>query len=403
MPDPEAKLASHTRRVAIVGSLTSSLVNFRLDLLRALVANGHEVLALAPDECPITQAKLTEIGVGFRQIPMARTGMNPIKDAQTLASLRRAFNEFKPDVVLPYTMKPIIYGGLAARMTRVPSTYALMTGLGYVFVGDGRNLRSRLLRTVSAVLYRASLRRAKRVFVYNQADADVLRDIGAVTNDQLRIIPGTGVDTARYTPSPPPEGPPRFLLIGRLLRLKGIHEYVQAARTLKKKYPDATFQLLGPVDPSPDAISLQDVAAWQAEGIVEYLGETNDVRPHLTACSVFVLPSHREGASRSVQEAMSTGRAVVSTNAPGCAEPIDEGVTGFVANVNDAMSLAAAMENFCQNPALIESMGKAARQRAVEIYDVHAVNRVLLHEMELDQASTESASHSTATQLSYAS
>jgi glycosyltransferase involved in cell wall biosynthesis len=373
-------------RIAVVASLTLSLVNFRLELLRGLMQRGYDVYALAPDNDTENVARLELLGIRFLRIPMKRTATGPFDDLVTLMTLWRAFRNIRPDIVLSYTMKPIIYGGLAARLTGVPRRYAMVTGLGYVFIDRGRSLRTAGLRWLSVHLYRLALRGAERVLVYNEADAAELRAHAIVNDDVLIQVPGSGVDTAHFAASPPPDGPPVFLMVARLLRDKGVAEYAAAARMLRARYPEARFQLLGPFDPNPAAISPAEVDAWVADGAIEYLGAKKDVRPFLADCSVFVLPSYREGMSRTVLEAMATGRAVVTSDAPGCAEPVEHGVTGFIAPVKNAEALAAAMEKFVTDPTLIRDMGARARLRVEDHYEVHAVNRALFAAMRLDQA-----------------
>lgn len=372
-------------RVAVVASLTSSLVNFRLELLRTLVQRGCVVHAFAPEEDVETIDQLRAIGVKFTRIPMARAAQSPLEDLATLSALVRGFRLFRPDIVLPYTMKPIIYGGLAARLTRVPHRFALVTGLGYVFIARTRSVRTALLRWLSVRLYRLALRGVERVFVYNDADAAELRTHAIVGDHLISPVPGSGVDTTRFAEVAIPPGPPVFLMIARLLRHKGVFEFAAAAKILRRRYPQARFKLLGPFDPNPSAISHAEVNAWVADGSLEYLGETRDVRPYLASCSVFVLPSYGEGLSRTVLEAMSTGRAVVTTDGPGCAEPVEEGMTGFVVPVRNAEALTAAMEKFVTDPSLIAKMGAAGRRRVEENYDVRAINRILLAGMGLDR------------------
>lgn len=366
-------------RVAVVASLTSSLVNFRYDLLKELAARAG-VLACAPDHDPETEAALAAIGVAFRRIPMTRAGIDPLADLTTLRALFRAFRAFRPDIVLPYTMKPIIYGGLAARLAGVGQRFALCTGLGYVFTG--RQLRQRLLRGLSVLLYRQALKGARAAIVYNRADAEVFRRCrltGAGT--RLSIVPGSGVNLARFPAVPVPEGPPVFLMVARLLHDKGVREYAGAARILKAAHPGIRIQLLGPLDANPASVSRAELGAWTAEGTLEYLGHTRDVRPYLAACSVFVLPSYREGISRTVLEAMATGRAVITTDAPGCAEPVEDGVTGYVVPVRQEAALAEAMARFVRDPGRAAAMGAAARARARAEFDVARINALLLKEL----------------------
>ncbi len=379
---PEVDIRSP--RIAVIASLTSSLVNFRLELLRGLRQRGCDVYALGPDDDAETTAVLESLGVHYIRIPLARTATGPIGDLTTFAALVRIFRKIRPDIILPYTMKPIIYGGLAAKLTRVPHRFALVTGLGYVFVDRVHTLRTIALRWLSVKLYRMALKGVERVFVYNETDAAELKARAIVAEDVLTLVPGSGVDTERFAACPPPIGTPVFLMIARLLHDKGVNEFVAAAKILRMRHPQARFRLLGPFDSNPAAISRDEVDRWVAEGAIEYLGQTKDVRPHLADCSVFVLPSYREGLSRTILEAMATGRAVVTSDAPGCAEPVQHGVTGYVTPVRNIDALALAMERFIADPTLIETMGAEARRRAEERYDVHAVNETLFAGLGLD-------------------
>ncbi|WP_211198608.1 glycosyltransferase family 4 protein [Ruegeria haliotis] len=372
------------RKIVVVANLTSSLVNFRFDLLREM-SQRAEVIACGPERHEASEAALRDIGVKFVPFPMSRTGMNPLEDIKTLRALRRIFEEVQPDTVFAYTMKPIIYGCLAARLARVSRKYAMCTGLGYVFNAQNTGLKRRLVRMISSNLYRASLKGVDELLVYNKADEEEFRArrmIGAGT--QLSIVPGSGVNLTKYAPSSPPGGPPVFLMISRLLREKGVFDFVDAARALKRDHPQARFQLLGPMDANPDSVGQREIDGWTREGVVEYLGETTDVRPYLKECSVFVLPSaYREGIPRTILEAMSTGRAVVTTNAPGCADPVIEGKTGFVVPMRSPQELSQAMARFLDDPELIRGMGQASRLQAEAVFDVRRVNTILLRKMGL--------------------
>lgn len=373
------------RRIAVICSYTVSLVNFRFRLLKAMVDNGHEVIALGPEHDQPTIDTLASIGVRFVQIPMARAGLNPLQDLGTLRAMTARLREIAPDVVLAYTMKPIVYGLIAARLAGVRERHALVTGLGYVYSDEGADARRLTVRRIATMLYRIALRGDGRVFVYNDADDQDIRK-GRMVSDLSRIVPvaGSGVDFAHYPASPVPEGPPVFLMIARLLREKGALDLVEAARRLKARGIEARVQILGPLDPSPLAISKAEVDAWNAEGAVEYLGETKDVRPYLKACSVYVLPSYyREGIPRSILEAMATGRAVVTADTPGCRDTVVEGENGYVVPPRDPAALAAALARFAEDPGLAARMGRRSLDFARERFDVEAVNRKLLGEMGL--------------------
>jgi glycosyltransferase involved in cell wall biosynthesis len=299
--------------------------------------------------------------------------------------MTRAFRQLRPDVVISYTMKPVIYGGIAARLAGVPDRHALMTGLGYVFADPDPKGKRRLIRSLSVRLYRAGLHGTGRVFVYNGADEDDIRRFSMLDdNAKLIRVAGTGVNLERFPHRPTPEGGVRFLMIARLLADKGVREFVAAAKRLKPDYPDAEFRILGPLDPNPEGIKAEEIAEWGRDGVVDYLGETNDVRPYLADASVFVLPSYyREGIPRSILEAMATGRPVITTTLPGCADTVEDGVSGFLVPPRDDAALAGAMRRFLEDPSPAEPMGLAARARAEAVFDIHKVNRHLLTEMGL--------------------
>lgn len=375
------------QRVVVIASLAYSLTNFRLRLIEGMVRAGHEVIAIAPEHDAEVERTLCDIGVPLLQVPMARTGLNPFADLRTLLSLWRRFRELRPDVILPYTVKPVIYGCLAGRLAGVPHRFALITGLGHIFTGDDPSLVMKLVRALTTALFRTALRGAKAVFVYNRTDADQIIDADVVGNPSVvQLIPGSGVDLDHFASSPPPTAPVTFLLIARLLRDKGILDYVEAARRVRQRHGDVRFQLLGPFDDHPSGISREDVREWEGEGAIEYLGQTDDVRPYLSGCTVFVLPSYREGLPRTVLEAMATGRATITTDAPGCRETVIDGETGYLVPVRDGPKLAEAMCRFIGDPELAVRMGRRAHELAAERFDVRKINALLMRHMRLGGA-----------------
>jgi glycosyltransferase involved in cell wall biosynthesis len=368
-------------KIVVVASLAFSLVNFRKRLLADMVACGHEVLACAPEDDREVARELAAMGVAYRVMPMVRSGLNPFADLRTLGWLVRLFRAERPGLVLAYTQKPIVYAGIASRIARVSRYFAMVSGLGLAFGEDG----GRWLRAVVALLYRAALKRAEGIFVFNADDrGEMLRHHMIRADAHVVRVPGSGVDLGHYSRAPTPDGPVRFLMIARLLHSKGLAEYVEAARRLRRRYPEARFALLGPLDPSPAGIGASQVEAWRQEGAINYLGEARDVRPYLAAASVFVLPSwYREGLPRTILEAMATGRAVITTDMPGCREPIESGLNGYIVPPRDADALAAAMELFLERPELVAEMGARAYKTAVERFSVERVNEILLSTMRL--------------------
>ncbi|HLL81472.1 MAG TPA: glycosyltransferase family 4 protein [Longimicrobium sp.] len=368
--------------VLVLGGYAQSLVTFRGSLLRAMAARGHRVVACAPAASPAIVETLTAMGVTYRDVPFNRTGLRPDEDLRTLAALVALFREVRPDVILSYTIKPVIWGLLAARIARVPRRFAMITGLGYAFMSEGRE--GRVVRNVARRLYQLSLRGADRVFFQNPDDRATFERMRLVRGPaQGVIVNGSGVEIDHYRPVPFPEGPTSFLLMGRFLADKGVREYVEAARMVRARHPEAVFRMAGWPDENPTSISEEELAAWLREGVVEFLGGLSDVRPSIAAATVYVLPSYGEGTPRSVLEAMAMGRPIVTTDAPGCRETVQDGVNGFLVPVRDAAALARAMEALVADRALVERMGRESRRIAEEKYDVHKVNRVILETMGL--------------------
>jgi glycosyltransferase involved in cell wall biosynthesis len=374
------------RRIVVIGGFAPALISFRGDLIAAMASAGHEVIACAPGNDPEVAEALQARGARYLPVALDRSGTDPLADLSSLLRLRRLFRQLRPDLVLAYTAKAVIYGAGAARLAGVPHIFAMITGLGYAFI-EGRELKRRILRQVTTRLYRASLAGCEAILFQNQDDLEDFRRAGIVAAGKTLIrVDGSGVDTAHYGFSPAVPEPPTFLLIARLLRDKGIVEYVEAARRLRAEYPQARFRLLGPLDPNPAGLSAAMLERWRAEGAIEYLGEAADVRPHLQGSTVYVLPSYREGMPRTVLEAMATGRAIVTTDVPGCRETVVEGDNGFLVPPRDAGALAEAMERFITQPELAIAMGERSRRVAEQRFDVHRVNAAMLEAMGLISA-----------------
>ena len=372
-------------KIAVVGGFARSLVAFRGDMLRSMVELGHEVLAMAPEDDPEVAAALKELGVRYQSVPLRRTGMNPVRDAGTTVALARAFRRFRPDAVFVYAVKPVIYGSLAARLARVPLRVAMITGTGSAFAGGGSRKR-RLVSWLVRRLYWLGLAGVHVVFFQNPDDERLFRSLGIVGRRGQRIlrVGGSGVDLAKYSPVPLPDGPVTFLLIGRVIRDKGVAEFVEAAGRVRSVHPEARFQLLGPLDSNPTAISKEELDGWVASGAIAYLGRTPDVRPNLAAAHVCVLPSYGEGMPRSVLEAMAMARPVITTDVPGCRETVVPERNGYLVPVRDAGALADAMIRLAEAPPeRLTAMGAEGRKLAEERFDVRVVNRTIVEAMGL--------------------
>ncbi|HYZ47278.1 MAG TPA: glycosyltransferase, partial [Sphingomonas sp.] len=261
-------------KIVVCASLAYSLVNFRGALLASL-SRDHSVIACAPDDNPDVRRQLSEMGVGFRRIPMQRASLSPIADLRTLVTYLRLFREQNPDIVLAYTQKPIIYAGIATRLRPRIRFFAMVSGLGHAF-GERNGQPRRFLRALVSFLYRIAVRRTDTFFVFNRDDGVEMLARRIIRPDHRLIqLPGSGVDTARFAKAPLPVGPPVFLLIARLMRDKGLYEFVAAARQVRMLVPAARFQLLGPFDDNPESIHGQELDAWIGEGVIEYLGTTS--------------------------------------------------------------------------------------------------------------------------------
>lgn len=372
-------------RIFLVAGLASSLRNFRGPLIKEMISHGYEVHVAAPgvrQDSP-TLAWLSAVGATAHDIDLARTGISPTADLKNLLQLYRLMRQIRPALFLGYTIKPVIWGLLAARLAHVPRRVALITGLGYAFT-DGAGLLRRLMRLVVKGLYKAALRWSTLVFFQNPDDHADFHRMGLIpAHVPVQVVSGSGIDLERFPMEPMPPMPVKFVLIARLLADKGVREYVAAARLLRKDWPEVEFHLVGGTDPNPAGIPDAEVKSWHADADVIWHGHLSDVRPTLAQAHVYVLPSYREGMPRTVLEAMATGRAVITTDAPGCRQAVAEGETGFLVPVRDVEALAAAMCRFLQEPHLIERLGCAGRARAENVFDVNRVNADMLLSMGL--------------------
>jgi glycosyltransferase involved in cell wall biosynthesis len=373
-------------RILLIASYAPSLRNFRGALIEALIERGLEVHVAAPALLSESSSRdwLTERGVFCHDAPLSRAGLNPVADLRALRALTQLIRDIEPQIFLGYTIKPVIWGLLAAHWAGVPQRVALITGLGYAFTGNASGKRA-VLRSLIRMLYSFALRRATLAFFQNSDDRDDFDRLGILPSHlQIEVINGSGVDMEAFTPVPFPSSPPRFLLIARLLGDKGIREYATAAARLKARHPDAEFHLIGPLDANPDSIPETEVNSWNMAGYITWHGALSDVRPAIAASHVYVLPSYREGTPRTVLECMAMGRPIITTDAPGCRETIVDGVNGFMVPVGDSAALEAAMQQFINFPSMIIPMGQRSLEIAQEKYDVRKVNAAMFQVMGLN-------------------
>ena len=342
------------------------------------------VYAFAPDYTEELKKSVVALGAIPVDFQMSRTGINPLSDFFNCIQLSIKLRKLRLDGTLSYFIKPVIYGTLAAYFARVPNKFAMIEGAGYIFTDHSNpSLFRYLLRICVVQLYKIALSQINVVFVLNPDDKKLFINEGMVAEERVLLINGIGVDLDYYDFMPPVLNPMCFILIARLLREKGVYEYVEAARKLKLMYPQTRFLLLGNVDENPGSILEAEARSWVEEGLIEWPGQVEDVRFWLAQASVFVLPSYREGLPRSTQEAMSMGRAVITTDVPGCRETIQHGLNGFLVPPRNPEALFESMLTFVNQPDLVKSMGLTSRKIAVDNFDVHKINVKILRSMQI--------------------
>lgn len=356
--------------VAIVGNAAETMLNFRSSLLSALVERGHEVYAFAPDYDASSIAKIRRLGaipIGYR---LNRAGMNPINDLLSVASLLIQLQRIRPDALLCYFIKPAIYGTLAGSLARVPYRIALIEGLGYTFAEATVSPTQRLIQSIGKGLLRFSLARAHKVLVLNADDARELKKQCRLIAGRVEVVGGIGVDLREFQPMAVRRQTRAFIMASRLIREKGVLEFLEAARRLRPGHPAARFILVGATDQNPHSLKAEDIEHFVHTGVVEWPGYVSDVRAWLGEADVFVLPSYyREGVPRSIQEAMALGRPIITTDSVGCRDTVEEGVNGFLVPPRDVEALTEAMRRFLTMPGLATRMGRASRRLAEQRFD----------------------------------
>lgn len=371
-----AGAAGSGKTVLLVGSDAAALANFRGPLIGAMAERGHRVIAAAAGMAGAPAGAVAAFGAEARELPLANASLNPLGLARAYRALRRLVREVGPDVLIAYTIQPVIAGALAAHREGVPRIVSLITGIGYAFA-PGREPKRLAARLAASALYRLALACSHEVIFQNPDDQALFEQLRLLSPDRLsRVVNGSGVDLGHFSPAPLPRRP-AFLMIARLLKDKGVLEYAEAARRMKRAYPDVPAALAGYLYPSPNALTQAQLDAIVRSGI-DFRGRLDDVRPAIVECSVFVLPSYAEGTPRSVLEAMAMGRAIVTTDVPGCRETVIDGVNGFLVPPRDPGALHDAMLRFVREPSLAASMGAQSLRIAREKYDVRSVNAAML-------------------------
>ena len=363
----------------LISPKNRTVYNFRGDLIKTIVAKGYEVLVTGPDQTDID--KIEALGARFIEIPMNKTGTSIADDLSYKKALTALIKAEKPDVTLGYTSKPVIYGAMAAKTAGVRNINSMITGGGYTFTS--KSAKARVLGVIVRSLYRQSLKKSDHVIFQNADDLEEFVARGLVKREKCQIVNGSGVSMERFQPAPLPDKP-AFFMLSRLLKSKGVMEYLEAARMVKAECPEAKFYLLGKYETAmQDAISKETIEPYIQDGIIERFEETSDVRPYYTKCSVYVLPSYREGTPRTVLEAMAMGRPIITTDTNGCRQTVEDGINGYLVPVQDAEAVAEKMKLFLQEPRLTEKMGAESVRLCAEIFEVNKVNAEMLRIMNI--------------------
>lgn len=367
-------------KIAVISNDTSSLVNFRYDMLLDFLSKGHQLVLFVPDHERMDE--LTKLqNVTCVELAYDRTGTNPIHDMKLIRIYKQHLNREKPDIVFAYNLKPVVYGIYAAHKQKIHRAYAMIPGAGFVFSGE--NLKAKGIRFLIGNMYRKSLSFCEKVFFQNPDDLNEFVENKLVKRAQAVQIYGSGVNLQKFLPKPLPDRPV-FLFSARLLKVKGIMEYCEAAQRIRQKHPEIEFHVVGGCDENPTSIAKADLERYIQNKAIIYHGKVKDVRPYIERCSVFVLPSyHREGVPHAVLEAMAMGRPILTTHAIGCRETVKEGINGFMVDPKNIDALEEKMLWFIRHYDRAAQMGKESVAYCKEKFDVEQVNRIIMEQMGL--------------------
>lgn len=364
------------KKIFIISNIAWTISTFRRYLIQELIEKGYEVVCVA-DTDDFSDASLdiiTALGARFLRVHLDRKGINPFSDLQYFLTLFKLFRKEKPDLIIHYTMKPVIYGSIAAWLAKIPS-FAILTGLGSSFIRQG------ILNKIIFALLKLSLSKATKVFFLNETDKELFLNKNLCSLQTTYLLPGEGVDTQEYDKCDTiPSAKVRFMLIARLLKDKGIYEYIEAAKIIKKRFPEAEFLLAGGFDTgNPTAIKSNEVENWANENIICYLGKTDTIKDFFVQTDVIVLPSYREGLSRLLLEAASCQKPLITTNVPGCKELVHENINGFLCKPKDIDSLVHAITKMVSlPPSERKKFGANSRKIVQDHFGKERVNAIYL-------------------------
>ena len=370
-------------RIILIGTVASSFYGFRADLIRTLLKKGHQVYAFTSEYTAEDLKKIEKLGATPITYALNRGGLNPLADIIATYELAKKIKAINPDLVFSYFSKPVIFGTLAARLAKVPRVVGMLEGLGYTFTEqpEGLSKKTQLIKKIQVFLYKIALPQLDQLIFLNPDDPKDLLEQHAIQVKKVELLGGIGLNLKDYPYQPlnSIHFPIKFLFIGRLLKEKGIFDFIEAAKIVKQRYPNAKFTVLGSTDvDNPGALHADQVQELLATGLIDCPGQVANVVDWIADSHVFVLPSYREGVPRSTQEAMAVGRAVITTDVPGCRETVVDGVNGFIVPKWNAQALAEKMIYFIENPEQIQVMGEESYKIAQEKFDARKVNERLL-------------------------
>lgn len=371
-------------RVILISTVASSFYGFRADLIRMLLKKGYQIYAFTSESTAEDLKKIEQLGAIPVTYTLNRGGLNPLADIFATYQLAKKIKAINPDLVFSYFSKPVIFGTLAAKIANVPRIIGMLEGLGYTFTDqpEGLSKKTQLIRKIQVFLYKIVLPQLDQLIFLNPDDPKDLLERHAIQVKKVKILGGIGLNLKDYPYQPlnSIHFPIKFLFIGRLLKEKGIYEFVQAAKLVKKIYPDTQFTVLGAIDHhNLGALQQTELNSLISSNIIQYPGHVNNIKDWIADNHVFVLPSYREGVPRSTQEAMAIGRAVITTDVPGCRETVIDGVNGFLVPKWDPEALVEKMIYFIEHPEQIRVMGAESYKIAVEKLDAEKVNQRLVN------------------------
>ncbi|MCP4914403.1 MAG: glycosyltransferase family 4 protein [Oligoflexia bacterium] len=365
-------------KIVLFDNDVSCLVRFRGNFALALKNAGFEVQVLVPVLNENEVEMMDQLGLPYENLELSRSGMSPLTLIREYVTVKQKLRELSPDIVFNYTVKPFLLGSFASQSLRISKIYSMLPGLGFLFSGD--DLKKRILRYIVCIAYKIAFRFNQMIFVLNKDDRQELLSKGLLPSEKLVNLSGEGVNLDEFqTEASANHQGLSFLFAGRLIREKGVNDFVEAAKILKKKYDDVEFKVAGNIDKNPGSLTLSELEELNSNGVINYIGFTNNIKKEFENTSVFVLPSfYREGLPRSIMESLAMGVPVITTDNHGCRESIVEGSSGYLVPVKSPAKLAESMEKFILNPDQVKKMGVNARSLAESRYDIRKINNQII-------------------------